>query len=98
MQCLIGSRYESGMYGVYPPLPVIVGIMAGDCSKKYTLHELISIACADDFAVAMFADMTISGFNLVPDIFVKTESVAMLDRAMAKCWCIRVEQMIFICS
>lgn len=45
----------------------------GDCSKKDTLPELVCINCADDGVVVVFADMSLSGFKLVPDIVLKTD-------------------------
>lgn len=76
------------------PESVVVGKTAGDCSKTHTLRELISIACEDDFDVAMFADMAIHvpGFNLVPDIVVKTDSAAKLYGEMVKSKCDTDEQ------
>ena len=45
-----------------PPESVVVDKTAGDSLKKYTLRELVSLTCADDVVIAMFADMTVSGF------------------------------------
>ena len=44
----------------------------------------------------MFADMTISGFNVALDIVVKTESVAMIDGAMATSKCVIVEHFLSV--
>ena len=65
-----------------PPESVVVDKTAGDSSSKYTLR-LMSVTCADDVVIAMFADMTVSGFILLPDIVGNADSVAMLDGAMA---------------
>ena len=60
--------------------------------KKYTLRELVSVTCEDDVVIAIFADMTVSGFTKVNDIVGNADSVAMLDRAMAKSKHVNVEQ------
>ena len=53
----------------------------------------MSVTCAD-VVIAMFADMTVSGFILFPDIVGKfnADSVAMLDETMAKSKYVNVEQ------
>ena len=65
------------MVASFPPESVVVDKMAGDCAKKDTLRKLVSITCADDVVIAMFADMTVSDCTLVPEIVVKTDSVVM---------------------
>ena len=43
------------------------------------------MTCADDVVIAMFADITVSGFITVPDIIVgNADPAAMLNGAMAK--------------
>ena len=49
--------------------------MAGDCSMKDTLRALVLATSAYDVAVAMFTDMTVSGFHLIPEIVVKNDLV-----------------------
>ena len=51
----------------------------------------MSVTCADDVVIAMFADMTVSGFILLPDIVGNADSVAMLDGAMVKSEYVNVE-------
>ena len=41
-----------------PPESVVVEETADNSSKKYTLFE-VSVTCADDVVVDMFADMTV---------------------------------------
>ena len=65
-----------------PAESVVVDKTAGDSLKKYTLR-LMSVTCADDVVIAMFADMTVSGCILFPDIVGNTDSTAMLEGAMA---------------
>ena len=65
-----------------PPESVVVDKTAGDSLQKY-LRELVSVTCVDDVVIAMFADITVLGFTIFPDIFGNADSVAMLDGAMA---------------
>ena len=66
-----------------PPESFVVDETADNSSNKYTLCE-VSVTCADDGVIDMFADMTVSSFITFPEIVGNAESVAMLDGAMAK--------------
>ena len=90
----MNSLCESLMVASFPPESVVVDKMAGDCAKKDTLRKLVSITCADDVVIAMFADMTVSDCTLVPEIVVKTDFVATLVGAMAESKCVNV---VFFC-
>ena len=61
----MNSLCESVMVFI-PPESVVAVKAAGDPLKEYTLRELVSVTCADDVVIAMFADMTVSGFITVP--------------------------------
>ena len=76
----MNSLCESLMVASFPPESVVVDKMAGDCAKKDTLRKLVSITCADDVVIAMFADMTVSRL-FFPDIVGNADSVAVLDGA-----------------
>ena len=74
-----------------PPESFVVDETADNSSNKYTLCE-VSVTCADDGVIDMFADMTVSSFITFPEIVGNAESVAMLDGAMAKSKYVNIEQ------
>ena len=51
-----------------------------------------SATCADYVVIAIVADMTVSGFIIIPDIAGNADSVAMLGGAMTKSKYVNVEQ------
>lgn len=75
-----------------PPDLAVGDTTAVGCSKKDTLRELIPIDCSDYFVVAMLADLTISGFELVTDIDMKIDPVVIADGAMAQPSRVNVER------
>ena len=56
----------------------------------------MSVPCADDVVMAMFADLTVSGFIIFPGIVGNADSVAMLDGPMAKSKYVNKEQFLSV--